>query len=165
MIRKAAMEDLTEILYLIEKVKKLMSEGGNPQWNSAYPGEREYKEDILEGELYLEELDGAISGFMAVNNLFPKEYEDVEWTTVLPANGIHRLAVNPSCHGRGVASRLFTYAEELSSAQGMKSMRLDTFSLNYAAQKLFKNNGYHFVEEIFMKGRNIPYFCFEKSLV
>lgn len=165
MIRKAVLEDLTEITHLIEKVKKMMEEEGNPQWNSDYPGEKEYRQDILDGGLYLEELDEKVAGFMAVNNLLSKEYEGVKWTTELPASGIHRLAVNPCYRKQGIAGKLIAYAEELSYVQGMKSIRIDTFSLNYSAQRLFKSNGYHFVGEIFMKGRNIPYLCFEKALL
>lgn len=164
MIRKATPEDLPLILNIILDVKRLMVEGGNTQWDSDYPGEREYSKDIELGELWLEELDGFISGFMAINSSLSKEYNDVEWMTELPANGIHRLAVNPASRGKGVAKRLFAFAEELSRLQGMKSIRLDTFSLNKAAQRLFVNNGYTFVGNIFMKGRTIPYLCFEKSL-
>lgn len=164
MIRKATPEDLPLILNIILDVKRLMMEGGNTQWDSDYPGEKEYSKDIELGELWLEELDGFISGFMAINSSLSKEYNDVEWMTELPANGIHRLAVNPAFRGKGVAKRLFAFAEELSRLQGMKSIRLDTFSLNKAAQRLFVNNGYTFVGNIFMKGRTIPYLCFEKSL-
>lgn len=62
-----------------------MTEGGNTQWDSDYPGEREYSKDIELGELWLEELDGFISGFMAINSSLSKEYNDVEWMTELPA--------------------------------------------------------------------------------
>lgn len=165
MIRKATPEDLPVILEIIKEVKRLMLEGGNPQWNSDYPGEREYSRDIELGELWLEEAEGVITGFMTVNDNLSKEYDDVIWTTELPANSIHRLAVNPLCRGKGVARRLFAFAEDLSKRQGMKSIRLDTFSPNKTAQRLFANNGYTYVGEIFMKGRKVPYLCFEKALM
>lgn len=164
MIRKATLEDLEKIIVIIRRVKQLMAEGGNPQWDSEYPGEKEYREDIKNGELYVEERDGTITGFMTVNAVFPKEYEDVRWSTSLPACTIHRLAVNPECRGSGTARRLFEYAENISRQQGVYSIRLDTFSLNTAAQKLFERNGYKYAGYIYMKGRTIPYRCYEKSL-
>lgn len=164
MIRKALRNDLPEISSIITRVKELMKEGGNPQWDSDYPSEKEYSKDIECGELWLEDLDGTISGFMTVNNQLSKEYDTITWNTKLPANSIHRLAVNPECRNRGVAHRLFDFAEELSRKQEMKSIRIDTFTPNLAAQQLFKNNGYQYVGEILMKGRSIPYLCFEKNL-
>ena len=76
MIRKAIPEDLPLILNIILDVKRLMTEGGNTQWDSDYPGEREYSKDIELGELWLEELDGFISGFMAINSSLSKEYNE-----------------------------------------------------------------------------------------
>ncbi len=164
MIRKAKLDDLKKVVTIIRQVKKGMAEGGNPQWNSEYPGEKEYREDIRNGELYVEDSNETIAGFMVVNAVFPKEYETVRWNTCLPACTIHRLAVNPDCRGSGTARRLFEYAENISRQKKVYSIRLDTFSLNTAAQKLFERNGYKFVGEIFMKGRMIPYRCYEKSL-
>lgn len=164
MIRKAVSTDLEEIVCIIHEVKKLMIECGNPQWDSDYPGEKEYRRDILRGELYVEEQEGAIAGFVTVNAVFPKEYEDLVWTTELPANTLHRLAVNPLFRNKGVARLLFDYGEFVSRSQGMRSIRLDTFSLNHAAQRMFINNGYHFAGQIQMKGRSVPYVCFEKTL-
>lgn len=165
MIRKATLDDLNAVLKIIAEVKILMNAGGNPQWNSDYPGEHEYRADIAREELWLEELEeGMISGFMVVNDQLSKEYRDADWSTPGPSNSIHRLAVNPLCRGRGVAKRLFTFAEQLSRDKGMKSIHLDTFAMNRAAQSLFKSNGYSFAGEIHMKGRSTPYLCYEKSL-
>ena len=164
MIRKATLDDLEEIVTIICQVKQLMTEGGNPQWNSEYPGEKEYREDIRNGELYVEDSDGTIAGFMTVNAVFPKEYATVRWNTCLPAYTIHRLAVNPNYRRGGTARKLFDYAENISRQKEVYNIRLDTFSLNTAAQKLFERNGYEFAGEIYMKGRTIPYRCYEKSL-
>jgi len=165
MIRKAQIEDLSEILAIIKLVKKKMVEEGNPQWDSDYPGETEYKGDIEKGELFLSGENRIILGFMTINDSFPKEYGELPWTTSLPAFTIHRLAVNPTCTNRGVAKEMFKFAETYALEKGKKSIRLDTFSKNIKAQELFKRNNYCFVGEIFMKGKPIPYYCFEKNLL
>lgn len=164
MIRKAEIKDLPIIVSLTTQVKRIMLERGNPQWDSHYPGEKEYKADVQLGELYVEEEEGDIAGWMTLNNCFPKEYEGVGWNTLSPANTIHRLAVNPHYKGKGIACRLLSFAEGFSCEQGKRSIRLDTFSLNQAAQKLFLKNGYRYVGQIYMKGRSVPYVCFEKNL-
>lgn len=164
MIRKAEIKDLPVIVSLITQVKSIMLERGNPQWNSDYPGEKEYKADLQLGELYVKEDEGNIIGWMTLNNCFPEEYEGMDWNTLSPANTIHRLAVHPDYKDKGVACRLMSFAEWLSRKQGKRSIRLDTFSLNQAAQKLFLKNGYRYVGQIYMKGRSVPYVCFEKNL-
>lgn len=181
MIRRALPADLPLIVQIIEKVKQAMLAGGNPQWDSDYPGENEYAADIQKGELFVEvergiernatqgkkesgEKEGRIRGFMCLNGNLSKEYADVTWQTPSPAFCIHRLAVDTGCRGSGVASLLFDFAESYGRRQGFRSMHIDTFTPNQTAQRLFLRLGYRFVGEIYMKGRCIPYRCYEKEL-
>lgn len=164
MIRKATADDLPEIVSIIGVVREGMSKGGNPQWNSGYPGEKEYREDIFRGDLYLDVREEGLAGFVTLNRMFPDEYAGVQWTTGIPAGTMHRLAVNPAFRKRGIARDLFDFAERYFIFRCMKSIRIDTFSLNRAAQELFKSSGYRFAGEIFMKGKSLPYFCYEKPL-
>lgn len=170
MIRPALPADLPFIVQCIEKVKQAMLAGGNPQWDSDYPGEKEYAADIQKGELFVEVEEGEdlekprIRGFMCLNGNLSKEYAGVTWQTPLPAFCIHRLAVDTDCRGSGVASLLFDFAESYGRRLGFRSMHIDTFTPNKAAQRLFLRRGYRFVGEIYMKGRSIPYRCYEKEL-
>lgn len=165
MIRCAKYEDLTCIIHIITRVKKRMLERGNPQWDSDYPGMKEYLKDIESRELYVEVDDeDRIRGFMCLNQDFPIEYRTVAWTTSLPCICIHRLAVDTTYNNQGIADTLFRFAEEYAREMGFKSIRLDTFGLNRAAQSLFIRTGYCFVGDIFMKGREMPYRCYEKEL-
>lgn len=165
MIRKATREDLENIRQIIKVVKEEMTKAGNPQWDSDYPGELEYAGDIERQELFVDTGDdSSIRGFMCLNQSFSKEYADAPWQTPLPAFCIHRLAVNAQTRGQGTANRLFAFAEQYAVTQGVFSMHIDTFSMNKAAQALFIRNGYRFVGEIYMKGRTIPYRCYEKDL-
>lgn len=142
-----------------------MLAGGNPQWDSDYPGEKEYAGDIEKGELFVEVNDeNRIGGFMCVNGNLSKEYADVTWTTPPPAFCVHRLAVNIECRKQGVAGLLFDFAEAYGRELGYRSMHIDTFTPNRAAQRLFQQLGYRFVGEIYMKGRSVPYRCYEKEL-
>ena len=165
MIRRAQRSDLPEILRIIGKVKQAMLAGGNPQWDSDYPGEKEYAGDIEKGELFVDvSEEGRIRGFMCVNGNLSKEYDDVVWKTPPPGFCVHRLAVNTDCRGEGVAGSLFDFAEAYGRELGYRSMHIDTFTPNRAAQRLFLGRGYRFVGEIHMKGRSIPYRCYEKEL-
>lgn len=165
MIRRAIPADLPVILQIIEKVKQAMLAGGNPQWDSDYPGEKEYAGDIQKGELFADiDEEGRIRGFMCVNATLSKEYADVVWETPAPSLCVHRLAVATDCRGRGIANLLFDFAETYGRELGYKSMHIDTFTPNRAAQRLFVGRGYRFVGEIYMKGRSIPYRCYEKEL-
>lgn len=165
MIRKAVSEDLPVILATIILVKKTMLEEGNPQWDSDYPGEKEYSADIEREELFVEvDTRGGIRGFMCLNRDLSKEYDDISWETPFPALGIHRLAVNIKYRRLGVAKALFSFAEEYARLQGCRSLHVDTFTFNTTAQNFFVRNGCRFAGEIYMKGRSEPYRCYEKEV-
>ena len=75
---------------------------------------------------------------------------------------IHRLCVHPEVQGEGNGKRMMQYAEELIHKQGYASIRLDTFTDNYIARKLYEQLGYSYVGEVtFRKGL---FYLMEKEL-
>lgn len=165
MTRTAVAEDLPEILRIVALSKQVMLANGNDQWNSDYPGEKDYAGDIEKRQLFVEtDENDTVRGVMCLNDDFPEAYEGLRWKTSSPSMCIHRIAVDTACRNAGVARSLFAFAEQYARQKGIRSIRLDTFSRNIPAQRLFVGMGYEYVGEIYMKGRSIPYRCYEKSV-
>ena len=165
MIRPALTDDLPDILRIVSLAKQDMLANGNPQWDSDYPGEKEYASDIAREQLFVETDDNnTVRAVMCLNRDFHEAYSRLAWKTPPPSLSIHRIAVHTGFRKSGIARSLFLFAEEYARDKGMRSIRLDTFSLNISAQKLFVRMGYEYAGDIYMKGRPLPYRCYEKSV-
>lgn len=71
---------------------------------------------------------------------------------------IHLLMVRPSMTGKGIASKLVRYADELAKANACKAVRLDTGSQNIPALSLYRKLGFRIVAASSMKiGNAIPH--------
>lgn len=163
-IRRAQPSDYNRILVLWEDARQTMLAAGNLQWQGAYPGAEEAREDIAAGDAYLLEIDGEAVGIMAVNGAMPTEYATLAWQTTGPAYTIHRLGVHSSLQRRGYAATMLAHAETIAREQGAACIHIDTYSPNLRAQQLFEQLGYRRVGPFEMKQKPLPYIAFEKQL-
>jgi ribosomal protein S18 acetylase RimI-like enzyme len=146
-------------------VVPLMQASGNQQWSAEYPNEAVFQNDIDQNQLWVAELDGQIAGVAALTQDQDAEYAQADWDPAETAIVTHRLAVDPSAQGRGVAAALLEQAEQLAVQRGLKSLRVDTNSENAATQRLFPKLGYRFTGEITLAFRpGLRFFCYEKRL-
>lgn len=84
------------------------------------------------------------------------QYPDREFCVV------HRLCVNPHFQHKGVAKQTMQFIEEKCKAEGITAVRLDAFSHNPSALKLYSHMGYSRVGYAhWRKGR---FYLFEKYL-
>ncbi|MBJ6361235.1 GNAT family N-acetyltransferase [Paenibacillus sp. GCM10012307] len=165
MIREAYTEDLASIQEFIHKTVDVMHEEGSDQWDSSYPQIRHFKEDIEHHSLYVKETDEGVQACITVDQKMASLYKDIAWTHPEdPAMTFHRLAVNPHARKGGLAKELIQFAENLAAAQGIRWIRIDTYSLNYKAQTLFTRLGYTKKGEIVYPGKSHPFYCYEKDL-
>lgn len=117
------------------------------------------------GQLWLAEIDGTVAGMMAVTNDPEPDYVKADWDSTQPALTVHRLAVDPSFRGAGLARSLMLKAEEIALAQGIFYIRVDTNSENQATQRLFPSLDYRFAGEISLLARpGLRFLCYEKHL-
>lgn len=72
-----------------------------------------------------------------------EEYNNVNWScTDETAYVLHRFCVSPSFQNRGIGKKVLIHVEEQIKNMGYESVRLDVFSKNPFAQKLYRTNGY-----------------------
>ncbi len=165
MIRHAKMEDMEAILGIVSEAIVLMQNDGNEQWNSSYPVHKDFYDDILAENLFVDSQSGGIiKSVVCLNQHEPDEYAEIQWSGDEPALVIHRMAVNPLFHGRGLAKELFQFAEERAAGLNLNYIRSDTCSRNVAMNTLFTRSGYIKSGIMRLTGTSQDYYCYEKKI-
>jgi ribosomal protein S18 acetylase RimI-like enzyme len=162
-LRFAEPTDLDNACELLQACIAGMRAQGIDQWDDVYPNRQVFSADIQAKELSVCEDDSGLLGLIVLNGFQDPEYLDVSWTlTQEPIGVIHRLMVHPRAQGRGVARSLMVHAEEWARNRGFASLRLDAFTENPRALRLYPALGYRQAGEIRLrKGR---FLVFEKDL-
>lgn len=163
MIRPAKISELPEILGLSRACADYMIRNGIFQWNSQYPSEAIFKNDIHRRELYVLVANSSIVACIAISNFMDAEYTPVKWLTPNKKNMyIHRLAVHPNFQKKGYARQLMDFAETYARENQFMSVRLDTFSKNERNQRFYEARGYQKLEEIYFPNQSTdPFYCYE----
>lgn len=165
LLRFATLKDIPSIMQLVSEVVPLMNAGGNLQWDAHYPNPEKFADDIAHDKLWVAEINGKIAGVSAITTDQDPEYAEVGWDLSETAIVTHRLAVSPRFHGQGVAVALLQKAEDEAIRRGIKTLRIDTNSMNKVTQKLFPKMGYVFAGEIGLSYRpGLRFYCYEKRL-
>lgn len=153
----AATENIEEIFPMYVQAIKRMNNSGMYQWDKTYPSYNHIAKDIEKKELYIGKVENKIAVAVAINKDFDKEYGDVDWAD---ASGnfvvAHRLCVNTELQNMGIARKTMQGIESKVFSMGVSSIRLDCFSKNSNAIKLYNSLGYETLGEIdWKKGKFI----------
>lgn len=156
-IRKAAEQDIPEILDIYIKARKFMAENGNPtQWPSYYPAEEDVRSDMDNDRCYVCTLGETIVGTFAL--IFGEEptYKVIEqgnWRQDKPYATLHRMATNGKA--KGVAKVCFDFAKTK-----IDYLRVDTHEDNLPMQAVIKQNGFEPCGIIYV-GNGTPRLAFD----
>jgi GNAT superfamily N-acetyltransferase len=150
---------------LIGKVLPLMLASGNLQWDAGYPNAEVFARDVELTQLWVAESDSQIAGVAAITTEQEPEYANVGWDISETAIVVHRLAVDPAFHGRGIALALMQQAEIVARESGISVLRVDTNTRNQATQRMFPKLGYALSGETGLGHRaGLRFLCYEKRL-
>ena len=166
MIRPATENDILSILEITRACAKHLCSQGIFQWNENYPSKTAFEHDQKNRELFVLEIDTEIIGAIAISTKKDTIYEPIKWLAQDSTNGyLHRLCVHPIHQGKGHASKLLDFAEELLKSTGAISVRLDTFSKNIKNNKLYEARGYKRLGDVYFEQKSpYPFHCYEKLL-
>lgn len=161
--RLAEVQDLEEIFTVVKAAIKNMEANGIYQWDELYPAKRDFVGDIEKKQLFIGLKNQMIAVVYVINEECDEDYRNGAWE--YPDDKycvIHRLCVNPEFQHQGIGKIALEYAEKQMIDRGYQSVRLDAFSNNPFALKLYskacyKNVGY----AEWRKGR---FFLMEKRL-
>lgn len=157
-------EDLDEICSLVKAAIANMDASGIHQWDELYPTREDLADDINKEQLLVGTVDDVIAVICVVNQECDVEYDNGKWQ--YPDDRycvIHRLCVNPAFQHQGLARRTIEYAEKQIREDGFQSVRLDAFSENPWALKLYDSHGYKAVG--FADWRKGRFYLMEKRLL
>ena len=157
-IRKAGLEDLTQILRIYERARQFMRETGNPnQWKESYPPKALTEQGILDGKLYVCVADGPQDGaeeeavragellgvfyFAREEEASYREIREGSWQNSEPYAVIHRVA--GSGRGKGFSRACFDWA----TAQ-CPNIKIYTHRDNRVMQHVLEKNGFRYCGRI-----------------
>ena len=162
-VRKANTKDINTVLNIFKAVIKEMDANGIFQWDDLYPDEDILREDIRTNQMYLGEVDGKIASVFVLNQECDEEYKNGNWNLKHSSYAvIHRLCVNPFFQNIGIGAKTMNIIEKMVKQDHIKTIRLDAFSLNPYALKLYQKLGYINVGEV--TWRKGLFYLFEKKL-
>lgn len=142
LFRPAEPGDAVAVVSLFMQAIAHMLETGIYQWDEIYPSEALLRADIANGEMYVLERGRDILSAVVINEHQDETYAQGDWRFEGQAAVIHRLCVHPKFQHQGVAGETMRHAERLISGRGYRCIRLDTFTLNPYALKLYEALGY-----------------------
>lgn len=158
MIRKANIDDMPEILRIYSAARQFMMENGNPtQWGESYPQKSILLEDIICGQLFIEEIEGKAHGVFAFILGEDPSYHaivDGEWLSDSPYGTIHRVASDG--RAKGFMKRTIDFCSRITP-----HLRIDTHENNGIMQHLIIKNGFTLCGTIFVSDGS-PRIAYEK---
>ncbi len=163
-IAAAKPSDVSRIMQLIDEAKEFLKKSGVDQWQDGYPSLAIITQDIAAGSGYVIWDQETIIGYACISFDGEAAYDTIDgaWLSIQPYAVVHRLAVDSSRKGQGLASRLLQYAEELCAQRGIHSIKIDTDQRNEVMKHLLPKNGYTFCGDVTFEGS--PKIAYEKLL-
>lgn len=154
---------LPELMDLYCAATKKMDERGIFQWDALYPDRQILLEDISRGLMQVGRVQNQIAVAFMLVECAEGDYEPAAWRyPEVRFIVLHRLCVHPAFQGQGIARQTMEYLEQSVRAQGVGTIRLDAFSQNPTALKLYESHGYEKAGEImYRKGL---FYLYEKKL-
>ncbi len=163
-IRKGSLSELPEIMTVVNLCMHKLRAQNITQWDDLYPTDDQFKADLQAHNLFVALHEGEIIGTISIATEQPPEYQTIAWHHSGKVVTVHRLCVNPEWWGQGIASSLMDYVENWAFAQTYSGMRLDTYSDNHSAIRLYDSRSYRLAGKVFFPRRAKPFYCFEKNL-
>ena len=160
--RIAGESDLDKICELIKSAIEEMETHKIFQWDEIYPVREDFLNDIKSSSLYIGEIDKRIAIVYAINKEADEEYKKADWRYNGEYRVVHRFCVHPDFQNRGLARKTLAYIETQATSLGAKSLRLDVFSKNPFALRLYEHADYRKMgETTWRKGL---FFLMEKEI-
>lgn len=141
--RRAGLADLGEVWNLVSNAIVHMIEQNILQWDELYPTEEDLLSDIEKKQLYMGLREGQLAVIYVLNQECEPEYAGGNWKyPELPFYIVHRLCVHPAYQHQGIAKETLLHIEKELKVSHIHAVRLDVFSQNPYALKLYEGMGY-----------------------
>jgi ribosomal protein S18 acetylase RimI-like enzyme len=161
--RKATRDNLEAVTSLFHSAIAAMEKNGIFQWDDLYPNEDDIRQDIGKEQMYLGTIGQNIASVFALSTECDGQYANSSWKYPdSPYSVVHRLCVSPAFQNKGIGTRTMDYIETMLRESGIETVRLDAFSKNPSALRLYEKRGYWRVGTA--NWRKGLFYLFEKKL-
>lgn len=162
--KTATRADIPNVITHYKNVISSMNAEGFNIWDNNYPNEEIIINDIINNHMRILKDEGKIIAASVQNEIQDEKYNEIAWEyNEFPIIILHRLCVSPEITRQGVGSAMLAFLEKEALDNGFKSIRLDAFSKNMRAIKLYENAGYtKRGHTYFTKGK---FYLYEKTFV
>lgn len=168
-VRPVSEIELQNVMGVVSRAVQWMHDNGSIQWNETYPAISDFQLDVEHGALWGIYEEEMLCGVCAVDQQAYPEYGVVQWeNTHMPVFYLHRVAVDPQKHGRGLAGDLICHAIRYARQQGGYALRTDTNEKNIPMRRTFEKLGFAQMEPTFLLEHNLamgPCVAYEKTWV
>lgn len=159
------LQELAEVKQFYAEITSDLRKKGIDQWDRFYPNRFVMKNDLKNGTLFGIKEENHLIGAIVLDTNESKQYLKLQWED--QSGGpliIHRLAVHPFHQGKGIGKKLLNFAEEYALKKGHTSIRMDVYSQNPEAVRMYERAGYQIRGSVRFPLRKVPYLCFEKII-
>lgn len=142
--RMAREGDAGRIMELIDQAKGFLKSRGVDQWQKGYPDASAIEGDIRDGNGYVLTDGDRVVGYACISFDGEECYDGLkgEWLSIQPYAVVHRMAIDDTHKGRGLAKAMLHYAEELCVGKGVHSIKIDTDADNAIMKHILAKNGF-----------------------
>lgn len=168
--RPAEERDLPRILEICNEAKASLAALGVDQWQSPYPGEQVFREDIARKECFVVLHGPEVAAMFTLSVVPEPEYESIrdgKWSSGMDACVLHRAAVAKEYRGSGIAELVIRYAVQQSLFWGRRCLRTDTHRKNRPMLALLRKTGFRYRGNITISsepGHDPERQCYERIL-
>ena len=162
-MRLADERDLDNLCGLYQAAIDGMNQHQIFQWDECYPNRMVLADDIQKKQLNVVLLEKQLAAAYVVNQECDEQYANGQWRFPDSAYAvIHRLCVHPKFQNQGIAAKVMKQMEDMQREHGVEVIRLDAFTKNPFALKLYRKLDYH--EVGLAHWRKGAFFLMEKRL-
>ena len=163
--RLATPTDIDAIWQILQQAIERRRLDGSQQWQDGYPNTVVVASDISNrfGYVLLEKGEVAAYAAVMVNN--EPAYTQIEGAWLTDGSDflvVHRVAVEKSYLGMGLAKKIFEKIEKMALERSIRSIRVDTNFDNPAMLHLLSKLKYHYCGEVLLRDNKRK--AFEKLL-
>lgn len=148
-LRETTTNDVNRVMEIINQAKAYFKLNGIDQWQDGYPNEETILNDINKNEAFvLVDDDDLVLGTCMVTINGEPCYNHIEgrWLLNCPYICVHRIAVEQSYKGKGLASKILD--QVISMYPDYHSVRMDTHDDNLSMQAFLSKYGFSYCGNI-----------------
>ena len=142
--RFATLKDLDRLVAMSDQARKSLKARNIDQWQKGEPNRQVLEDSIIRSQIHVLEDMGQVIGMITIVPGPEASYASIDgaWLNQEPYTAFHRVCVEETMKGRGLAARLFSESEQYALETGIRNIRIDTHPDNTSMQRALDKSGY-----------------------